>query len=152
LAGLTGSLAAVEPDMTIKSRLLSVFAVPLLLGGTALADDKAPSLEERLAKRDYALGETVERIPDYRVDGWNYVDREHVIISGGVSRRYLLTLMTPCTDLSNAESIGFTSTGTSLTKFDTLVVGSAIGPQRCAIKSIHALDRLEDEAAAAVGE
>ncbi|MES0872551.1 DUF6491 family protein [Sinimarinibacterium thermocellulolyticum] len=98
-----------------------------------------PTMEQRLAARGLSLGAPVERIADYRIDGWNRLDDEHILVGGGVSERYLISLMQPCPDLGSAETIGFRTTGSVLTRLDILIVESPIGPRRCPIREIHTL-------------
>lgn len=118
----------------------------LLLGSAAAADD-SPTLESRLSKLGYTLGEPVKSISDYRVDAWNYIDDQHVMIYTGVSRRALLTLQSRCPDLSSVERIGFSSTGSHLTKFDKIVVHGAGGMRRdCQISEIHQLNSTKTKA------
>jgi Family of unknown function (DUF6491) len=101
-------------------------------------------LVNRLAKRDLVRDEPVDSIPNYRLDGWNYVDPTHLIMHGGPSEKYLLELMTPCRDLSHVETIGVSSTASSLTKFDTVLLRGAGGiAQQCPIKQIYRLHKVE---------
>jgi len=110
--------------------------------GNVLAADEAP-LQERLTKLGYAQGEAVEKVQNYRVDGWNYLDDKHIMIYAGPSTRYLISTMTSCSDLSSAERIGFSSTANSLTKFDKIVVRGVGGIIRnCPIDAIYRLDSL----------
>ncbi len=98
------------------------------------------ALTDKLGKLGYAQGDVIERIEHYRVEGWNYLDDRHIVLYGGPSRRFLITTLAHCPDLSSAENIGFTSTGGHLTKFDKLMVRGAGGiVQNCPISEIRAL-------------
>jgi hypothetical protein len=103
----------------------------------------ATPLQERLTKLGYARGEAVDKVQNYRVDGWNYLDDKHIMIYAGPSVRYLISTQISCSDLSSAEHIGFSSTANSLTKFDKIVVRGAGGMIRnCPIDAIHQLTSL----------
>lgn len=118
---------------------LLISLIPALVAACASVAQSPPTLEQRLADRGLSIGGEVERIPDYRIDGWNHLGYDHVVLNGGVSERYLITLMQPCPDLGSGETIGFSTTASAVTAFDTLVVETPIGPRRCPIRKIHAL-------------
>lgn len=108
----------------------------------ATAADNSKSLAEKLEKHKYEQGAAVDSINNYELDGWNYIDRTHIVIHTGPSRDYLVTVMTPCNDLSTAENIAFTTTSSKLTKFDKLMVRGAGGiVQHCPITQINALSK-----------
>lgn len=97
------------------------------------------TLEEHLSDLGYRLGETVDRIQNYKINGWNYLDDRHLIFDGGPSQKYLITLQIDCSETRGAEHIGFTSTVSSVTKFDKVVAATPIGPRSCPIESIQKL-------------
>ena len=102
------------------------------------------SLEQQLAERGYTQGEAVRDIQNYRVDGWNYLDSQHLIINTGPSDRYLVTLRTHCHALSSTESIVFTDTAGRLTRFDSVVVEDSAGLRRdCPIEALEKLQKLD---------
>lgn len=104
--------------------------------------ETADKLATKLSDLGYAQGDVVERVQNYRVDGWNYLDDKHIVIYAGPSKRFLITTMINCPDLSSAERIGFTSTTNALTKFDKLIVRGAGGiAQNCAIDEIRQLNK-----------
>lgn len=123
------------------------------MSATLAADDTAAAqrqqkeqqaLEQKLTKFGYEPGAAVDDIQGYKLDGWNYLDRRHVMIHTGPSERYLVTLMVPCQDLSTAENIGFSTTATKLSKFDKLVVrGSGGMKQDCPISELRKLTKIE---------
>ena len=123
--------------------MLISLVVALVAACATPISQSPPTLEQRLAERGLKIGDKVERIPDYRIDGWNHLGHGHVVLNGGVSRRYLVTLVQPCPDLGSGETIGFSTTASALTAFDTLIVETPIGPRRCPIREIHALEKLE---------
>ncbi len=96
-----------------------------------------------VAARGYVIGEPVKEILNYRVDGWNSVDANHVIINAGPSSHYLLTLMAPCTGLLFTSELGFTSTAGRLTTLDSVVVQDSSGRSQCPISKIETLKRVK---------
>lgn len=124
---------------SVQALTLSALVV-VMLGACA---NSPRSTEQILSDRGFQLGESVERIQDYRISGWNYVDERHVIFNAGPSRNYLITLKIDCRGLSSAENIGFSSTTGDVTKFDKVVVGTPIGPRRCPIDTLTKLENID---------
>lgn len=118
-------------------------ALALLLSATVSADAD-DALQAHLTKLGYRQADTVEKVQNYRVDGWNYIDSKHIVIYAGPGQRYLIGTMGDCSDLSSAENIGFTSTVNYLTKFDKLIVRGAGGFKRnCPISEIYRLESIK---------
>lgn len=125
----------------IPAGVLLVIAVAACAGGPA----RAPSLEDRLADRNYYVTEPVDEILQYRIDGWNYVDRRHLILHTGPGRSYLISLAAPCHNLGSVEDIAFSTTVGRLSRSDTLLVDSGTGiPERCFIDGIYTLARIDE--------
>ncbi len=128
---------------TVKTILISLFA-GVFLAACAGSPARDLTLEEKLAKRSYKIGAPVERIQNYTLNGWNHVDREHLIIISGAARYYLVSLNNSCYNLVTAEDIAITSTAGQLTRFDHLLVpGYSNFLQRCYISSLHELNKAE---------
>ena len=116
----------------------------LALMACAGAQQEPLTLEQKLAEKNYQLGEPVEKIYDYRLDGWNYLDREHVIMHTGPSGHYLVSLRNPCVNLLGAEVIAFTTTVGHLTRYDKLLVKDTTRVlERCYIESLHKLEKIK---------
>lgn len=114
----------------------------LLLNACIASQTKPQTLEQKLAEMGYALGPSVDRIYRFRVNGWNYLDREHVMVLVNASDRYLISLRVDCNALFGAEVIGFTNTVSYLTTFDTLLVrdNSTRILDRCPIEFMNELE------------
>lgn len=123
--------------LKVKScKWLSVI-LPLFLVACAELPQAESNVEDVLVDMDMVEDRTVDSIRDYRIDGWRYVDRYHVILTAGRRENYLVSFMTPCTGLTGAISIGFTSTTGGVTQFDDIVVeGPGQMVEVCAIKEI----------------
>lgn len=120
---------------------LAVMAASLV-GCTGAADPGTP-IEEQLARRNLQLGGVARDIQNSRIDGWNSLDDRNLIVQAGPNTQYLVTLLTYCQGLRGSETVGFSTTGTRVTAFDTLVVrGAGDIIERCPIDSIHELEPL----------
>jgi hypothetical protein len=121
----------------------SIFALAIMaLGLAACATEprETMSLADRLATRNYLLGEEVKRIRDYRINGWNHVDDYHVIITAGVRDEYLVALRNRCPELRSATHLAFSTTAGSLTEFDKLMVSTpGGGVDRCYVSALYKL-------------
>lgn len=104
---------------------------------------KAPTLDEKLANNGYKLGDKVDKILQWNINGWNRIDDEHVVFDSGPSRHYLVTIRPPCNGLSTATTIGFTATNSQITTFDKLVVHDIGFTDNCAIDSLNELKHLK---------
>ncbi|HKY91403.1 MAG TPA: DUF6491 family protein [Nevskiaceae bacterium] len=130
----------------------SAAALALLLAGCA-TDPSAPQAAPKpdlhaqrvgaaLARQQLAVSEEkVEQIWQYRIDGYQTIDDQSVILTNGSNEKYLVELGFPCSGLSTSWNIGFTTTTSNLTRFDKLIVPGAMGqPGGCPIESIMKLE------------
>lgn len=133
--------------MNYATKLVLATAVFLLAACAGRPDGpERLNLEQKLAERYYVMGPAVDRIRNHRLRGWNYVDNYHVIMRVGVRDHYLITLSTHCPGLSIATRLAFTTTGGSLTTSDALLVnGPGQMQERCYIRHIDRLERIERE-------
>lgn len=119
--------------------------VLLVLALAACAANTTPpvSLTQKLQEKGYRLGAEVKRVSNFRLNGWSEVDDHHIIMTSGVSDRYLLSLRTACINLTGAHTIAYTTTVGSLTVSDSLLVRDQFSPpERCPINSIHQLESI----------
>jgi hypothetical protein len=123
--------------------LLAVGVLGACASSPAPDAKKPKTLDELLADRGYKLGSDTDRIVNWNIDGWNYVDDGHVVFTAGPSRDYLVTVDTPCSGLRQANTIGFTSTINTVTKFDKLVVRNTGFTDQCPIRELHELKRIK---------
>ena len=132
----------------MKKQLTILLLAILAIGLTACATgpSEPQSLEEQLAARDYIFGEKVDRIRNYRINGWSEIDNRHVIINAGVRDKYLLVLRNSCNNLSSATNLAFTSTAGSLTDFDKIMVSGPGGfVDHCFIQGIYLIKSIENK-------
>jgi hypothetical protein len=70
------------------------------------------------------------------ITGWRPLDRDHLVVWTNINDAYLLTVSRPCDDLRFANTIGVTSTGSTVTTFDKVLAGK----DRCLITEIRPVD------------
>ncbi len=136
--------------MTFSLKILALSSLVMLTACTQ-APTKAPTSPDELAsQKGYTLGEPVDKIMNYKIDGWNYINAQALIINSGPSRNYLLTLKRRCPDLSGQEVIASTSTGSSMQAgFDAIIVkhdnmGNLLNSsdtEKCYIDKIYKLEK-----------
>src|SRR5690554_3799693 len=90
--------------------VLTALFTLLLTACSQTPSRESDNMDEVLEDMQLSMDRTVDSIRDYRIDGWRYVDRHHVILTAKRRENYLLSFTTPCQGLSGAFSIGFTST------------------------------------------
>lgn len=128
--------------MSYLKRAAVLLSVVLVSACAGQAPRDEVGVNEALTDMDMVRDRTVDSIRDYRIDGWRYVDRYHVVLTAGQNESYLISFMSPCLGLNSAFSIGFTSTTGGVTEFDDIVVE---GPGGIAeVCSIQEIVRLRD--------
>ena len=80
------------------------------------------NLEKRLDELGYSDWKEVKRLSNFRLNGWSSVDDYHVIINSGPSRNYLVEFRSACYGLDHANSIGFKTAMSSVSKGDRIIV------------------------------
>ena len=105
--------------------------------------------DDRLAKYEPYVGEPVDSFTAFRYDSWEPINRTQLVVRTTMNEAYLLTVDGTCTDLPFAQSIGVTTTGNQVTRFDNVLVRG----NRCMIRQIRPIDvkqmRADQRAAAA---
>ena len=129
----------------MNGRTCTALLMAVLLAGcshTGQRDDDLP-LPERLAKMGYRQGEAVDAIQSYRVDGWQYLDKTHILLDDGPGRAHLVTFSRPCRNLNFSNTLGFSTTVGSLTRLDRIVSRDSSGfPEHCQIGELHRLEKV----------
>ena len=54
-----------------------------------------------------------DRIRLVNINGYSVIDREHLVLNGGVSRHYLVTLRSPCPELTGGFQLGMSFPSTT---------------------------------------
>ena len=129
-----------------SSAILLLFASLAACSATGEAPETGKSVEELLAEKNLRIVEELKQLVNFNIRGYQYVNRQNVVLQEGVSRNYLVETRAPCPNLEFARTIAFTSTGRVVREFDKLLVRNA--PDRveyCVIKAIYRLEKTDKE-------
>ncbi|MDF3932596.1 DUF6491 family protein [Pseudomonas citronellolis] len=133
----------------LRLPLLPLLAALALLAGCAhssLHDDELP-LEAHLAKLGLRQGEAVKSIPVWDTQGWEYLDKGHIVLGQAPGRRYLVAFSSPCNNLSFSNRLNISNTVGAVTPLDRIVsVDSAGIPEPCLIGQLYRLERMPSRA------
>lgn len=92
--------------------------------------------DERLAKYEPYVGEPVDSFTAFRYDSWEPINRTQLVLRTTMNQAYLLTVDGSCRELPFAQTIGMTTTGNQVTRFDKVLVRG----DRCMIREIQPID------------
>jgi hypothetical protein len=92
--------------------------------------------DTRLEKYEPYIGEPVNGFTAMRYDSWEPISRTQLVLRTTMNDAYLLTVDGTCSELPFAETIGVTTTGNQVTRFDTVLVRG----NRCMIRQIRPID------------
>ena len=122
----------------------------LLAAGLAACAGAPPeegkSVEQLLAEKNLRIVEELNQLVNFNIRGYQYVNRQHVVLQEGVSRNYRVETRAPCPNLEFARTIAFTSTGRVVREYDKLLVRD--GPQGfeyCVIKARDGLEKIAND-------
>jgi hypothetical protein len=117
----------------MKMRTLLLAA---LVGLSACATDiTRRTVTPPLRYADYA-GPVIEDFHYFRLDGWEVVSRNELVVWTGLQEAYLLKVWESCQDLEFAFRIGITSRFGHISRADKVLVGH----DRCPIGEIRRID------------
>ena len=130
-------------------KFFSAFVITsILLSACSSTGEPRPALtpEQAAAKKGYEIVKPVKQVRDYTLDGWNYIDKQNLLMHSTPSKKYLLTFKRRCHDLNNQEHITFeTRTGVLMAGLDAIKVpsrNSSIAVP-CYIENIYLLKKIE---------
>lgn len=92
--------------------------------------------EEKYSRYEPYLGEPVDRINALRQDSWQPVSRTQLVLWTSINDAYMLTVDNTCPELKFAQSVGVTSTTSSISTLDSVIVRDT----RCRIRQIQPID------------
>jgi len=144
-------------EVEAMNRLFSLGLVAVLLAGCA----GTPRLsdEERLARYQAYAGEPVDRFTQLRIDNWESLDSNKLVLWNGRNEAYLLTVWDTCADLRHAQTITVISSSShTVSVFDKIKVlkDPRFGPMMtgfdtCPIREIRPINvkqlRIDEDAA-----
>jgi hypothetical protein len=111
----------------MKTSLAAAVIATGLIAGCA----SAPKLDYR----EYA-GQPVKSFRMFGYDGWSPVSKDQLVVWTGVNEAYLIKVVGYCPNLEFANSIAVTSTGSTVDKFEKVIVGR----DKCMINEIRPID------------
>ena len=130
----------------MKHLRISLIALLSFLSACSTVGSFPPPLtpEQAAEKKGFEIAKKVAYAQRYRLSGWNYVDKQNVIIYSSPKHSYLLTLKTRCYDLNSSEVLAFENTaGTIRAGFDRLILPPRNGiKNECYIDEIYLLNKL----------
>mgnify|MGYP001191655390 FL=1 len=131
----------------MKKLVLVILAA--LLASACASGLRRDTSDEKLAYLDYA-GEPIKDFTSFRLQSWQPLSRNRLVLWAGVNEAYLVTIWDGCPDLQFANAIHVSSTGSQITTFDHVDVGR----DHCPIREIRPInvrqmkaDRAADRAA-----
>lgn len=97
---------------------------------------KRSSGEQLLSKYEPYVGEPVDRFTAFRYDSWQPISRTQLVLRTTINDAYLLTLLGSCPDLPYVDTVRVSSTGSTVSTFDNVIVRGI----RCPIQKIQPID------------
>ncbi|WP_457787816.1 DUF6491 family protein [Pseudomonas sp. PL-6] len=127
-------------------RFSALIALSLALALGACTQRPAPEalpLDERLQQLGYRQGESLRSVLRHDLDGWQYLDKQHLLFGRGPGRAYLVSFTRPCNNLNFSSLLSYRTTLGMLTPLDHILVHDQGGfAEPCLIDEIHALERI----------
>lgn len=88
-------------------------------------------------------GEPVKSVWQVDIDGWQYLDKRHMVLGSGPRRAYLIEFSYPCRNLNLSNLITYSTTVGSLTSLDRIIsIDSSGTPEYCLIGEIYRLEQV----------
>jgi hypothetical protein len=96
---------------------------------------------DELKYQDYA-GEPISSFWMPTMDGWTVVDDKLIVIRTQMNKEYLIKITGFCPELKFANAIGVTSSGSTVDRFEKIIVGQ----DKCMISEIRPIDAVRMKA------
>ena len=119
---------------TVTATVLAAFIASAC--ATSGGEIERSSSDRLLTRYEPFVGEPIDRFTAFRPDSWQPISRTQLVVWTSINDAYLLTVDNTCPELNFAQKIGVTSTGSSISKFDSVIVRD----QRCRIEQIQPID------------
>lgn len=101
--------------------LMTLLLVSLVVAGCATGTSVSRG-EQAMGKYEPYIGEPVRSFTAFRIDSWQSVDRDRLILWTGINDAWLITVTGSCPDLMFTDRIRVTSTGNQISTFDKVIV------------------------------
>ena len=127
--------------MRISIALSTGLLLGFILNVDAMLAAPSKSLEDRLAALDYRVGKEAGEIIDFQLGDRVYLDSRHIVLPGGSSQAYLVTLQERCHGLRANKLIPWTHTRHHLVRGDVLVpIHEGRRVDECKVERIQELE------------
>lgn len=134
--------------MNRRVNMVSVAFLAMVLAacsGLGEPQESGKTVDELLAESNLRITEEANHLVNFNIRGWQYVNRQNVVLEDGPRTRYLVELTSTCPNLQFAQRIGFTSYGRMVRKSDYIVVTDAPGRiERCMIRTFYKLEEIPE--------
>jgi hypothetical protein len=94
----------------------------LLVAAGCAAGASVGKSDQAIDKYEPYIGEPVKNFTAFRIDSWQSVDRNRLILWTGINDAWLITVSGSCPDLMFTDRIRVTSTGNQVSTFDKVFV------------------------------
>ena len=123
--------------------LLAIATAAVLASACAGNGLKRSSGDQLLAKYEPYVGEPVKSFTAFRQESWQPISRTQLVLWTGINDAYLLTVANNCPDMMFTNSVHVTSTTSSISTLDHVIVRG----DRCPIRQIQPIDvrRMRDD-------
>lgn len=119
----------------------AVLLLLFTLGAEGIPAASASSLEDSLAALNYEVGKEAAEIVDFQIKERVYLDSRHLVVPGGSSQAYLVTLEDRCHGLRSNRVIPWTHTRHHLARGDILApTHQGRRVDECKVERIQELD------------
>lgn len=131
------------------NRITLLIALATITAGCAAGPTRMKDEAGYERYRPY-LGSPIDQFTAFRFDSWEVAGPNQVVIWTNPGAAYMVTVWDSCQRLNFAQHIGITSTGSSVSRGDSLRVED----QTCPIESIRPIDvhRYKEDRAALRGK
>ena len=127
--------------MRISTALSAGLLLALMPGTNDISAASPQSLEGSLDALNYQVGKEAGEIVDFQIKDRVYLDSRHLIVPGGSSQAYLVTLQDRCHGLRSNKVIPWTHTRHHLVRGDVLVpTHEGRRVDECKVERIQELD------------
>ena len=103
---------------------------------TGYAEELQSKSEKAYSQYEPYLGEPVKSFTALQKDSWKQISRTQLVLYTTINDAYMITVDNNCPELPFAQTIGVTSTTSSITTFDSVLVRN----DRCRIMQIQPID------------
>jgi hypothetical protein len=102
-------------------RIMTLVLASLLAAGCATGASVSKG-DQAIDRYEPYLLEPVRSFTAFRIDSWQSVDRDRLILWTGINDAWLITVSGSCPDLMFTDRIRVTSTGNQVSTFDKVIV------------------------------